>query len=158
MRQSNTVHNNPAPTEPTTADVRTLLMFNPFANPWIQLLGIPVILCLVGMYARRLGRRDGDDSPRRNDWAIATTLLFMTFGIVVSDIRQAPAGTDVSAMLTWLLFTLVAIFVSVDVDRTHSWEVDEQGVKTTTKRLGRGIILPDVMSLALYCVYQSQKG
>jgi len=65
-------------------------MRDPFANAAVQLLGYPLILTLVGMYTRRLGRRDGDASPRRNDWAIDTTLLFMTFGVVVSDMRMAP--------------------------------------------------------------------
>ncbi|WP_331022965.1 hypothetical protein [Longimicrobium sp.] len=115
------------------------------------------MLTLVGMYTRRLGRREGDPTPRRNDWAIGTTLLFMTFGIVVSDIRLAEAGTDVSPAIGWLLVLVLALLMSVDVDREHSWQRDG-GKLTGTKRLLVGIVLPDTFALVIYTVYQVQKG
>jgi hypothetical protein len=132
-------------------------MRDPFANAAVQLLGYPLILTLVGMYTRRLGRREGDPTPRRNDWAIATTLLFMTFGIVVSDIRLAGAGTDPSPALGWLLVLILGLLMSVDVDREHSWQRDG-GEKTGTKRLLVGIVLPDTFALVVYTAYQVQKG
>ena len=132
-------------------------MRDPFANAAVQLLGYPVMLTLVGMYTRRLGRREGDPTPRRNDWAIGTTLLFMTFGIVVSDIRLAGAGTDPSPPLGWLLVLVLALLMSVDVDREHSWQRNG-GEMTGTKGLLVGIVLPDTFALVVYTVYQVQKG
>ena len=132
-------------------------MRDPFANAAVQLLGYPLMLTLVGMYTRRLGRREGDPTPRRNDWAIGTTLLFMTFGIVVSDIRLAGVGTDVSPAIGWLLVLVLALLMSVDVDREHSWQRDG-GKRTGTKRLLVGIVLPDTFALVIYTVYQVQKG
>ncbi|HEY0035534.1 MAG TPA: hypothetical protein VGB66_02540 [Longimicrobium sp.] len=82
------------------------------------------MLTLVGMYTRRRGRRDGDASPRRNDWAIGTTLLFMTLGVVVSDMRVAPVQADVSPGVGWLLIVLLGLVISLDIDRTHSWARD----------------------------------
>jgi hypothetical protein len=132
-------------------------MRDPFANAAVQLLGYPLMLTLVGMYTRRLGRREGDPTPRRNDWAIGTTLLFMTFGIVVSDIRLAEAGTDLSPALGWLQVLVLGLLIYVDIDREHSWE-RIGGQKTGTKRLLVGIVLPNTFALAIYTAYQVQKG
>jgi hypothetical protein len=132
-------------------------MRDPFANAAVQLLGYPLMLTLVGMYTRRLGRRDGDASPRRNDWAIGTTLLFMTLGVVVSDIRVAPMEADVSPGIGWLLTVLLALLASVDIDRTHSWVRDTGNRMTDTKRLGIGIVGPNIVALGIYCGYQVSK-
>jgi hypothetical protein len=132
-------------------------MRDPFANSVVQLLGYPLMLTLVGMYTRRLGRREGDLTPRRNDWAIGTTLLFMTFGVVVSDIRMAPVAADVSPSLGWLLIVLLGLLISVDIDRTRSWVRDSANRMTDTKRLGVGIIGPNILALGIYCSYQIVK-
>jgi hypothetical protein len=132
-------------------------MRDPFANTWVQLLGYPLMLTLVGMYTRRLGRREGDPTPRRNDWAIGTTLLFMTFGVVVSDIRMAPVAADVSPSVGWLLIVLLGLVISLDIDRTHSWGRDAGNRMTDTKRLGIGIIGPNIVALGIYCGYQASK-
>jgi hypothetical protein len=55
----------------------------------LQVALIPLGLMIVGVFARRLGRRDGDNSPRRNDWAVGTTMLLMLLGTVVADIPSA---------------------------------------------------------------------
>lgn len=133
-------------------------MRDPFENAWVQLLGYPVMLTLIGMYTRRLGRREGDPTPRRNDWAIGTSLLFMTFGVVVSDIRAAAAGTHVAPTLGWLLVVVLAMFASVDLDREHSWQCDSGGTTTGTKKMLIGIVIPDTVALLLYTGYQFQKG
>ncbi|HEY0024477.1 MAG TPA: hypothetical protein VGB24_16300 [Longimicrobium sp.] len=132
-------------------------MRDPFANAAVQLLGYPLMLTLVGMYTRRLGRRDGDPSPRRNDWAIGTTLLFMTFGVVVSDMRVAPVEADVSPGVGWLLIVLLGLVISLDIDRTHSWARDAGNRMTDRKRLGVGIIGPNILALGIYCSYQIVK-
>ena len=132
-------------------------MNDPFANAWVQLLGYPLMLTLVGMYTRRLGRREGDRTPRRNDWALGTTLLFMTFGVVVSDIRTTAPGVDVTPALGWLLMTMLGLFGSVDLDREHSWKRDDRGDKTETKKIGLGILIPDIAALGIYCFYQFNK-
>lgn len=133
-------------------------MNDPFANAWVQLLGYPVMLTLVGMYTRRLGRREGDRTPRRNDWALGTTLLIMTFGVVVSDIRAAEPGVDVTPALGWLLMTMLGLFVSVDLDREYSWQRERGGSRTEAKDLLVGIIGPNTIALLLYAAYQYQKG
>lgn len=132
-------------------------MKDPFANAWVQLLAYPLLLTVVGMYTRRLGRRDGDASPRRNDWAIGTTLLFVTLGVVVSDIRVAPVQTDVSPGVGWLLIVLLGLVISLDIDRTHSWVRDAGNRMTDTKRLGIGIIGPNIVALGICCGYQGSK-
>lgn len=132
-------------------------MRDPFTNAAVQLLGYPLMLTLVGMYTRRLGRREGDPAPRRNDWAIGTTLLFMTFGVVVSDIRTAPVGADVSPGVGWLLIVLLGLLISVDIDRARSWVRDSANMMTDTKRLGMGIIGPNILALGIYCSYQIVK-
>jgi hypothetical protein len=70
------------------------------ASAWFQVAIVPLILTTIGVFARRFGRRDGDDSPRSNDWAVGTTVLLMLFGTVLGDIRTAQA--QVSQLLAWL--------------------------------------------------------
>jgi hypothetical protein len=55
-------------------------MGNIVASAGFQVAAVPLVLMLVGVFAKRLGRRDGDESPRRNDWAVGTTVLLMLLG------------------------------------------------------------------------------
>ena len=50
-----------------------------------QAIAIPIAFLLIGVYAKRLGRRDGDDAPRLNDWAVATSILLLQ-GVFLSDV------------------------------------------------------------------------
>ncbi len=125
------------------------------ANPWTQVAAIPLALLLIGMEARRLGRRDGDDSPRKNDWAVGTVLLLMALGTILGDIRDEQ--TVILNNLFWLLGILLAAFVSIDHDRSNSWIRDQQGLPTNQKRLFVGIILPDVLCLSVFAAFQAYK-
>ena len=126
------------------------------ASRWFQILMVPLILMLVGVLAKRLGRRDGDDSPRQNDWAVGTTILLMLLGIMVGDLRGA--HTQVEGLLGWLVGLLITTFFSLDHDRFRSWERDAADNKpTNTKRLWVGVILPDVLCLAMFAIYQGHK-
>jgi hypothetical protein len=60
-------------------------MGNIVASAWFHVAGMPFVLMLVGVFAKRLGRRDGDDSPRRNDWAVGTTVLLMLLGTMTDN-------------------------------------------------------------------------
>lgn len=125
-------------------------------GPWFHVFVTPILLLAVGIYARRLGRRDGDDSPRRNDLAAGTSVLLMTFGAIAADARSA-AGDSVVAVLAWLIILLCATFASVDHDRYQSWERTSDGQPRRTKRWWVGIILPDVASVLLFAFYQALK-
>lgn len=123
------------------------------ASAWFQVAIVPLILTTIGVFARRLGRRDGDDSPRSNDWAVGTTVLLMLFGTVLGDIRTAQA--QVSQLLAWLLGLLFTAFLSHD--RFRSWKRDQQGLPLKEKRLFVGVILPDVLCVGIFCLYQAWK-
>jgi hypothetical protein len=120
----------------------------------LQVACIPLLLMLVGVFARRLGRRDGDNSPRRNDWAVGTTVLLMLLGTVVADFRTA---ADVSYLLMWLVGVLATAFLSLDHDRYKSWERDSQGLPTAVKRLWVGVVFQNVLCLIVFGTYQAWK-
>jgi hypothetical protein len=123
-------------------------------SAWVQVGGIPVMLLIVGVVARRLGRRDGDPSPRANDWAVGTTLLLMVLGTIVGDLRTQ---TKILELLGWLIGVLFTIFLSIDHDRYRSWVRDANGIPTTDKRLFWGVIAPDVLCLVVFAAYQAWK-
>ncbi len=108
-------------------------MENIVASAWFQVAVVPLVLTMVGVFAKRLGRRDGDDSPRSNDWAVGTTVLLMLLGTVLGDIRTAQA--HVSELLAWLLGLLFTAFLSLDHDRFRSWKRDQQGLPLKEKRI-----------------------
>ena len=125
------------------------------ASPLFQVLILPIILMLVGVMARRLGRRDNDDSPRRNDWAVGTTVLLMMIGVVLADFRAPQA--DVTSLPSWLGGLLLLTFLSLDHDRYRSWERDPNGHPDKQKRVIFGIVLPDIIALAVFGAYQAGK-
>jgi len=131
-------------------------MWGWLASPWTQVAAVPLVLLLVGVLARRLGRKDGDKSPRTNDWAVGTILLLMALGTILGDLTSGKA-TGVSYLPYWLLGVILAVFVSIDHDRSKSWVRDHQGLPTDHKRLFVGILVPDVACLAVFAAYQAHK-
>ena|SRR6266540_1389804 len=126
-----------------------------FSSAWFQVVAVPPILMLVGVFARRLGRRDGDTSPRANDWAVATTVLLMLLGIIFGDLRDPKAQT--TELLGWLIGVLFTGFASLDHDRYRSWERDANNAPTDRKRIWVGVVIPDMLCLVVFGVYQGQK-
>lgn len=125
------------------------------ASPFVQIVAIPVVLLLVGVLARRLGRRDGDKTTRKNDWAVGTTLLLMALGTILGDLQNSSA--PVPDLPWWLIGVLAAAFVSLEHDRFRSWERDANGLPTEAKRLYIGIIFPDIFCFAVFASYQAHK-
>lgn len=52
-------------------------------------VAIPIILLIIGILAKSLSRRDGDESSKWNDWAVGTTTLLMMFSVLLNDIRYS---------------------------------------------------------------------
>jgi hypothetical protein len=52
---------------------------------------------------------------------------------------------------------LVAIFFSIDHDRYGSWLRTPDGEPTDRKSIFLGIFLPDLLSLIIFWIYQSEK-
>ncbi len=127
------------------------------SSPWFQIAGIPLGLMLVGVLAKRLGRRDGDRTPRRNDAAVSTEILLIILGAALVDFRNTRNPIAVSTNLGWLAAILVLVFLSIDHDRFHSWVRDARGAPTATKHLFFGVILPDLVALGVFALYQAQK-
>jgi len=127
------------------------------AAPWFQIGAIPLVLMLVGVLAKRLGRRDGDNAAPRNDCAVSTSVLLIVLGLAVVDVRNAQDASAIANDLGWLVGILFSVFLSIDHDRFRSWERNDQGLPTDRKRMLIGVILPDLLALALFASYQSQK-
>jgi hypothetical protein len=125
------------------------------SSPWFQVVFVPLLLMMLGVFARRLGRRDGDDSPHRNDWAVGTTVLLMLLGTVVGDIRSGE--TKVPLLLMWLVGVLFTAFLSIDHDRYRSWERDEQGLPMRVKRLWVGVVFQNILCVGIFGAYQAWK-
>ncbi|HZG44048.1 MAG TPA: hypothetical protein VEY93_13920 [Longimicrobium sp.] len=64
---------------------------------------------------------------------------------------------DVSPGVGWLLIVLLGLVISLDIDGTQSWARDAGNRMTDTKRLGMGIIGPNILALGIYCSYQIVK-
>ena len=69
-----------------------------FSDPRFHIVGIPILFVIIGVLANRLGRKDNDNSPPQNLWAVGTTLLLMSLGTVFADMRTA-IHTDISCHL-----------------------------------------------------------
>lgn len=131
---------------------------------WLQVVLLPAALLVVGMYARRLGRRDGDDSFRRNDWAVNTTILLMMFGKTATElvrIMTTPNATPVAGnvnpggnAMIWFLAVIAVLVASLDYDRTRSWERDKDGAPTHKKKLWGGIVFPVAVAIITFAFYQ----
>jgi MFS family permease len=129
-----------------------------FTNPWVRAAAVPLALLLIGVLARRLGRRDGDPSPRANDWAIATTLLLMALGTILGDLFDATQPAAQVVLLYWLIGVLAAAFTSLNHDRYASWIRDPAtGLPTQDKHPIYGIVLPDVLCFGIFAAYQAHK-
>jgi hypothetical protein len=127
-----------------------------FSGPWFQVGGVPLVIMFVGVFARRLGRRDGDNSPRGNDFAVGTTILLTLLGIVVRDLGAA-RPEDLPGLVASLALVVFAIVASLDHDRYRSWVRDRDGLPTPTKRMFWGVVFPDAVALVLFGIYQYQK-
>ena len=130
-------------------------------DSWMPVIGLPICFVLIGVFARKLGKRDGDDSPRINDWAVNTAVLMMTFAKVAGDcvdyhlsVNKKPGGENV---FWWLFGVLLSIFVSIEHDRFRSWKKDKNGVILKEKRLIIGVIVPDLLAVSIFAAYQLNK-
>jgi hypothetical protein len=140
-----------------------MTMTRMLVHPIAEVVVIPVLLMLVGVLARRLGRRDGgDDTPRINDAAVCTTMLLMCLTKIVAGLEGAAhqnceGGVDVIAGLRWLILIMASLFFSVDHDRYRSWKLNARRRPTGIKRPLVGIVLPNSLSLVAFCTYQLER-
>jgi len=131
-------------------------MTKTLSAPWFQIAVVPLFLMMIGMFARRLARRDGDNSPARNDFAIGTTIILLLFGIAVGDVGRATPA-ELAGLLVLLVIIAVVLFASLEHDRYRSWERDNQGLPTNKKGIFLGVVAPNVIGLLLFSWYQYQK-
>lgn len=121
---------------------------------WGKLFVVPFGLLLITTFFRRLGRRDGDPAPRKNDFAVATSVLLMAFATVIRDLQNATTTWTVNYDLVWLVIILSFTVASSDHDRHDSWMRDPAGGLTNEKRAIVGILLPNLVSMGLFVAYQ----
>lgn len=113
----------------------------------------PLLFVCVGIYAKRLGRRDGDKTPNSNNYAVGTQVFIMSFAAVLGDFRINVNG-GLEGNFLWVIFYFILIFISVDVDRYSSWERDAKGVPTNKKHWIKGIIVPNLAGVFAFCFYR----
>jgi hypothetical protein len=128
----------------------------------VQSAVLPVLFLIVGVLARRLGRRDGDDTPRPNDWAAATSVLLMNLGKVSGDlieaVRKKSSVDDTLNIMWWILGLGCMTFFSISRDRYDSWVVaDEFDKRRRFKRFWGGIVIPNAIAVLIFGVYQYGK-
>jgi hypothetical protein len=139
-------------------------LFSLSANEWLQILLLPLSFAAVGVLAKKLGRRDGDDSPHINDWAIGTSVVLMTFGKIMADLIDSrgnpvpPTLVGISSEIHWeLLGIILVIFIFLNHDRFTSWVKNAEGKPDKWKRRFVGVIFPDLVSILIFACYQARK-
>jgi hypothetical protein len=132
-------------------------MQNLLATPAFHIIGVPLIFVLIGVFANRLGRRDGDDAPKLNDWSVGTTTLLTALGAIAADLPTAKSGGSISSFSGWFTGVLFMLFISIDNDRFRSWKRDGKGLPTHKKHLLWGVVLPVIFSCTIFVAYQYSK-
>lgn len=127
------------------------------SSPWFQTAGVPLLFLLVGVFAKRLARPDGDASPAVNDYALGPTILVGLVGAILTDTRGVVSPEHVDAQLGWLSVVLSLLFVFIHDERYYSWRRTVDGVPGREKKLLRGVLLPDLCALVVFALYQWQK-
>ena len=126
------------------------------SSPIFHVIGVPLIFVLIGVFANRLGRRNNEDEPEINDWAVGTTILLTLLGTIAADLPLKNGG-DYAAFSGWFTSVLVTLFISIDNDRFRSWERDISGQPTKRKHLYWGVIIPIVLCTIIFIAYQYSK-
>lgn len=136
------------------------MIHNALASPAFKIFAIPVIFLILGVLSNRVGRRDGDTTPRQNDWAVGTKTLLMTLSKIASDLEGSTSTTN-PELIAWLVGIFFFLFISVDHDRFRSWELARTlgtaQQATDKKDIFLGVILPDVVALGLFISYQYEQ-
>ena len=113
----------------------------------------PLVFVAVGVYANRLGRKDGDETPKINYFAVGTSVFIMSLATILADIHFNEQGY-VEGNFGWVAVYLLCIFVSIDVDRYSSWVRCDQGLPTEKKHLWRGVVFPNSLGIIAFCLYR----
>ncbi|MEO0552695.1 MAG: hypothetical protein AAF149_05835 [Bacteroidota bacterium] len=121
------------------------------------IIGIPLLLLFAGIYAKRLGRRDNDNSPRINDWAVSTTVLLMLLGRITADFKPNITIEEAFPLFVWMFIVLILSYISMDHDRWKSWVRDDNKKPTNEKHLWYGVLLPNFVATLVFVTYQAQK-
>lgn len=124
-----------------------------------HIFGIPLILVFIGVFANRLGRRDGEKSPPLNDWAVGTLILLTALGSISSDLPTAQNDKEFLNFGSWFIGVLFTLFISLDNDRYRSWKRDRTGVplEPSQKHLLFGVIIPNLIGFIIFIAYQYSK-
>jgi len=138
----------------------------------IYSFGVPLVFTVIGAFASRLGRRDGDNSPRRNHWAVGTSVILMSTATIIASMGAslavggkagagsshtvaAPSSLPPAMDFVWLLGFLVLMWLSVDMDRFSSWVRDDEGKPTGKKSVLRGIVLQNAIAVGAFALYST---
>lgn len=113
----------------------------------------PLIFVGVGVYANRLGCKDGDDTPKINYFAVGTSVFIMSLATILADVHLNTDG-KIEGNFGWIAIYMLFIFISIDVDRYSSWERCEQGLPTNKKHWFRGVIVPDVLGVSAFVLHR----
>jgi hypothetical protein len=84
----------------------------------------------------------------------------MTFGKVITDLLPYAAASEVEGRMVlnavfWIVGLFIAVFVSIDIDRYHSWIRDNRGQPTDKKQLFIGVVVPDIVSMIIFGACQT---
>lgn len=114
---------------------------------------IPLVFVAIGVFANRLGRQDGDSTPRINYFAVGTTVFIMSLATILAEVKITSLGA-LEGNFGWISIYLLCVFVSIDIDRYSSWKRCSAGLPTNEKHLWRGIVLPNALGIAAFCLYR----
>ncbi|MGK7895162.1 MAG: hypothetical protein AB4372_16445 [Xenococcus sp. (in: cyanobacteria)] len=73
------------------------------ASKTFHIIGIPLIFIFIGVFINRRGRRDGDDAPKINDWAVGTITLLTALGGIAADLSTQAIAKSEEELLPYCL-------------------------------------------------------
>ena len=130
------------------------------ASKTFHIIGIPLIFIFIGVFINRLGRRDGDNTPKINDWAVGTITLLTALGGIAADLSTqaiAKSEEDILPLVGWFILVFFALIISIDNDRYRSWKRNNRGFSTNRKHILWGVIFPILLSGSIFVAYQYSK-
>jgi hypothetical protein len=117
-------------------------------SPLHESIILAIVFVSFGVLVKFAGRRDNDPSPKRNEFAVSTSVSLMTLSKIFADLF-ANTPPSHALLLMAAIGLLPPLFFAV-FDRYVSWDASNAPPK---KKIWLGIVVPDIMAILVLFSY-----